>query len=154
MDQRTTALSALLTSRDWRSADEETRRLLVDDVDIGGYVGVDADEAARLDCDLLRAVDELWVATTNGHFGLSTQGDILASVIAEELPPNDAWRTFGRRVGWVSGREWIESDDVTYSLDAPVGHLPYVPGIGTVVITGRIYEGYLRFYRRVADCLD
>lgn len=153
MDDRTTALAALLRTSDLRAADAETRRLLVDDVDIGGYVGVDADEASQLDCDLLIAIDELWTSTTSGHFGLSVQEAILANAIAEDLSGNDTWRLFGRRVGWVDGREWIEDDDVSYSLDAPAGHLPYVPGIGTVVNTGRIYEGYLRFYRRVRTCL-
>ena len=154
MDDRTTALEALLRTRDWKAADEETRRLLIADVDIGGYVGVDADEASRIDCNLLAAIDSLWTESTDGQFGLAAQEAILADVIAQGLPPNDAWRLFGRKVGWVTGREWIERDDVRYSLDAPEGHLPYVPGIGTVVVTGRIYEGYLRFYSRVSDCLN
>lgn len=152
MNDRTTALAALLRSNDWSAADAETRRLLVDDVDIGGYVGVDADEASQIDCDLLVAIDELWTDSSDGRFGLSVQEAILADVMAQDLAGNDTWRLFGRRVGWVSGREWIEDDQVEYSLEAPAGHLPYVPGIGTVVNTGRIYEGYLLFYRRVADC--
>ena len=82
------------------------------------------------------------------------QEGILAESIAQDLPANDTWRAFGRSVGWVDGREWIEESDVRYSLDAPTGHLPYVPGIGTVVNTGRIYEGYLLFYSRVADCTN
>lgn len=153
MDDRTTALAALLESRDWIAADAETRRLLVDDVDIGGYVGVDADEAARIDCDLLIRIDALWNVASEGRFGLSVQEGILAKEIARDMSSNETWRMFGRRVGWVDGREWIENDDVRHSLDAPVGHLPYVPGIATVVNTGRIYEGYLLFYSRVADCL-
>jgi hypothetical protein len=153
MDERTTALAALLKTRDWKAADGETRRLLIDDVDIGGYVGVDADEAARIDCDLLVGIDSLWTAASDARFGLSVQEGILAEEIARDLASNDTWRMFGRRVGWVEGREWIEDGDVRYSLDAPIGHLPYVPGIGTVVNTGRIYEGYLLFYSRVADCI-
>lgn len=153
MDDRTTALAALLKGHDWKAADAETRRVLVDDVDIGGYVGVDADEAARIDCDLLITIDRLWMSSSEGRFGLSVQEGILAEEIARDMPPNDTWREFGRRVGWVEGREWIEDHQVDYSLDAPIGHLPYVPGIGTVVNTGRIYEGFLLFYSRVADCL-
>lgn len=154
MDDRTTALAALLRSRDWKAADAETRRLLVQDVDIGGYVGVDADEATRIDCELLASIDGLWTDASDGRFGLSVQEGILAVAIAEDLPPNDTWRLFGRRVGWVDGRRWIGDSEVAYADDAAEGHLPYIPGIAPVVNTGRIYEGFLHFYSRVADCLD
>lgn len=153
MDDRITALTALLNAGNWEAADAETGRLLKEDVDVGGYVGVDADEAARLDCGLVAAVDAAWSAASDGRFGLRVQEGILATTMALDLAGNDTWRAFGREVGWVRGREWIADEDVVYSIDAPVGHLPYVPGFGTVVNTGRIYEGFLGFYGRVADCL-
>ena len=152
MDDRLNALGALLTAREWRAADAETRRLLVDDVDMGGYVGVDPDEAAKLDCDLLVEIDSAWLQASEGRFGFSTQVRILGDVMAMDLPTNDTWRTFGREVGWVHGREWIEADQVQYSDDAPAGHLPYVPATGTVVTTGQVYEGFMQFYARLGTC--
>lgn len=152
MDDRTAALTTLLADALWEAADLETRRLLVENVDVGGYVGVDADEAGEVDCTLLAAIDEAWAAASDGHFGFSAQEAQLSSVMDEGFTGNDTWRQFGRAVGWVQGREWIDDDDVTYDASAPKGHLPYVPGASTVVNTGRIYEGFVRFYAKVASC--
>jgi hypothetical protein len=154
MDERLTALNALLGVHDWRAADAETRRLLVDDVDVGGYVGVDPDEASQLDCHLLVEIDTAWAKASTGRFAFSTQLRLLGDVMAMDLPTNDTWRSFGRLVGWVHGREWIEGDEVQYTDEAPPGHLPYVPGMATVVTTGRIYEGFMRFYARLGSCFD
>ncbi len=153
MDDTTAALRALLEAHEWHAADDETRKLLVEDADLGGFIGVDAEEASLLHCDLLVAIDAAWTSASDGHFGLSTQQRILARELRENLATNETWRSFGRAVGWVRGREWIEADDLDYSLGAPMGHLPYVPGIGTVVTTGRVYEGFLAFYNRVAACM-
>ena len=154
MDERTSALGALLLKQEWRAADAETRRLLIEDVDVGGYTGVDADEASRIDCGLLSSIDTRWSEASGGRFGLRVQEGVLAETNAKGFSSNETWREFGREVGWVHGREWITSADVDYSIEAPVGHLPYIPGIGTAVTTGRVYEGFLVFYSRVADCLN
>ena len=146
-------MRALLRAHEWQAADDETRKLIVNDADLGGFVGVDAGEASLLHCDLLVAIDGAWTNASDGHFGLSAQQRILAAELKDDFATNESWRSFGREVGWVRGREWIEADDVTYSLDAPKGHLPYIPGIGTVVTTGRVYEPFLAFYNRVADCI-
>lgn len=154
MEDRTGALRALLESREWEAADRETRRLLVAAGDVGGYAGVDADEAGELDCDLLQSIDAAWTEASDGRFGFSAQRRTLADVMAEELPMNETWREFGREVGWVQGREWIDPEQVSYRSDAPQGHLPYVPGFGTVVNTGRIYEGFMYFYDRLGRCAE
>lgn len=154
MDERTTALRALLAEQEWSAADAETTRLLVENVDVGGYTGVDADEASRIDCGLLSSIDTHWSEASDGRFGLRVQEGVLAETMVKGFSSNETWREFGRELGWVRGRAWITSVDVDYSIDAPIGHLPYVPGIGTVVTTGRIYEGFRVFYSRVADCLN
>jgi hypothetical protein len=152
MDERTAALRTLLEARNWEAADRETQRLLVDEADVGGYQGVDADEAAQLACDLLLDVDDAWSEASDGRFGLRIQNRVLAETLSEGLPGNEVWRQFGRTVGWVVGREWIEADDIDYSDNAPEGHLPWVPGFGTVVNTGRIYDGFRSFYNRYNTC--
>jgi len=154
MDDATAVLRTLLGDGHWQAADLETRRLLVANVDVGGYVGVDADEASELDCALLVAVDAAWASASDGRFGFSAQRRQLAAVMDEGFTGNDTWRQFGRAVGWVTGREWIDEDAVTYDASAPEGHLPYVPGSATVVVTGRIYEAFVIFYARLATCLD
>lgn len=152
MDERTDALRTLLGARNWKAADLETQRLLVADADVGGYQGVDADEAATIACELLLEVDAAWSEASDGRFGLRTQNRLLAETMSEGYPGNEVWRQFGRAVGWVEGREWIVAEDVDYSDEAPDGHLPWVPGFGTVVNTGRIYDGFRSFYNRYNAC--
>jgi hypothetical protein len=152
MDDHTAALRTLLEANNWEAADRETQRLLVDDVDEGGYQGIDADEASRIDCDLLMAVDDAWTAASRGRFGIAAQNRLLAQTIDEGFSGNETWRQLGRDVGWVNGREWIEASEVDYSDDAPEGHLPWVPGIGAVVNTGRIFDGFVLFYNRYNGC--
>ncbi len=122
------------------------------DADVGGYVGLDPDEAASVDCDLIRAIDVAWREASNERFGFTAQEDALRTARDRGLPRADTWRAFGRSVGWVDGREWLEEDGVRYEADAPVGHLPWLPGTTTAVNTGRIYEGFFLFYGRFANC--
>jgi hypothetical protein len=147
-------LRALLAAGEWKAADLETRRLLIAGADTGGYVGLDADEAAHVECDLLRSIDAAWGDASGGRFGFASQAHALADARSAGLPPTDTWRAFGRAVGWVDGREWIEEDGLHYDIDAPSGHLPWLPGSGTVVNTGRVYEGFFQFYARFADCSE
>lgn len=153
MEERIAALRTLLEAGNWSAADGETKRLLVEDVDIGGYVGVDADETTRISCDLLRAIDDAWTTASGGRFGIAVQNRMLAATMAEGFTSNETWRQFGRDVGWVTSDGWIEADGVLHDEAAPDGHLPWIPGIGTVVNTGRIYEGLLGFYSRYSDCI-
>ena len=152
MSDQTAALRTLLDAENWQAADRETQRLLVDEADVGGYKGVDADEASRIECDLLLAVDDAWVAASRGRYGFAAQNRIIAETIDAGYSTNETWRVFGRSVGWVDANGWIEADSVNYSSDAPEGHLPWVPGMGTVVNTGRSYEGFTAFYNRYNSC--
>lgn len=152
MSDETAALRTLLEAGNWEAADRETQRLLVSDVDVGGYRGVDADEASRIECDLLLAVDDAWTAASRGRFGFGAQNRILAETIDAGYATNEMWRVFGRTVGWVDADGWIEAGKVDYADDAPEGHLPWVPGIGTAVNTGRPYEAFTSFFNRYNAC--
>ena len=152
MTDPTSPLRALLAADEWKAADHETRRLLIADADVGGYIGLDPDEAATVDCDLIRAIDVAWREASNERFGFTAQADALRISRDRGLPRADTWRAFGRSVGWVDGREWLEEDGVRYEDDAPAGHLPWLPGTTTAVNTGRIYEGFFLFYGRFANC--
>lgn len=154
MSDSTSPLRALLAAGEWEAADRETRRLLISDADVGGYVGLDPDEAATVDCDLLRSIDVAWTDASDGRFGFTPQANALKVARDSGLPRADTWRAFGRSVGWVDGREWLEGDSIRYETDAPAGHLPWLPGTTTAVNTGRIYEGYFLFYSRFANCPD
>jgi len=99
------------------------------DADVGGYIGLDPDEAATVDCDLLRSIDAAWREVSDDRFGFTPQAEALRVARDRGLPRADTWRAFGRTVGWVDGREWLEEDGVRYE-----------------------YEGFFLFYGRFANC--
>ena len=101
--------------------------LLIAQADTGGYAGIDPNEAATVECDLLRSIDEAWSEASSGRFGFSAQANALAAARSRDLPRADTWRAFGRTVGWVNGREWIEEDGLSYDGQRPRGISPGSP---------------------------
>ncbi|MEH2276442.1 MAG: GUN4 domain-containing protein [Nostoc sp.] len=133
-----TRLRDLLAAKNWKEADQETYRVMIQAVgkEYGDYL--DEDELLNFPCTDLRTVDSLWVKYSNGHFGFSVQKEIYLSVggKADGKYYEKVWEKFGDRVGWrvkinwISS-EWISYSDVNFDTASPVGHLPScVWGVG------------------------
>jgi hypothetical protein len=73
-------------------------------------------------CTDLRTIDQLWIKYSHGHFGLTVQ-----KLIWQEV--NESYQAFGDRVGWRVKGKWIDYSELTFSLDAPVGHLSGATGV-------------------------
>src|SRR5919199_6180295 len=76
----------------------------------------------------LCTIDQLWVKYSNGHFGFSVQ-----KCIWQEKQPEDSYRCeqLFQQIGWLNTGEncqnsgyWKYYNDLTFSLEAPQGHLP------------------------------
>ena len=146
------ALEDLLAAGEWRAADKETRRLLLEEGDRGGFTGLDPDEVLQLDCTLLKGIDAAWRKASEGRYGLSVQSGLLSAIRAEGHPRKTTWRLFGTQVGWVGSDGWIDESGLSYRADAPAGHLPWVPGMLPTVSTGRTYEVLFLFYKVFDEC--
>lgn len=147
----TSPLKALLGAGEWQAADEETRRLLLTDADRGGFSGLDPGEVPTLDCALLIAIDDAWRLASDGRFGFSAQARVLADVRAQGFSRKRTWRVFGTRTGWRE-RHWVEATDLQFGLDAPDGHLPWIPGTFPTVLAGPTYEVLFLFYQLFDEC--
>ncbi|MBT8165665.1 MAG: hypothetical protein HKO63_04675 [Acidimicrobiia bacterium] len=148
----TSALQAQLAAGEWRSADEETRRLLLADADRGGFRGLDPAEVPTLDCELVLAIDGIWGKASSGRYGFTAQAEILAPIWAEGFSAKKTWRRFGAQTGWRQ-RGWVDADGLSYVADARRGHLPWVPGILPTVSIGRTYEVLFLFYELFNECV-
>ncbi|HYX13802.1 MAG TPA: GUN4 domain-containing protein [Nostoc sp.] len=148
-----TRLRDLLAAKNWKEADQETYRVMIQAVDkkYGDYFT--PDELLNFPCTDLRTIDRLWVKYSDGHFGFSVQKEIYLSVggKADGKYYKEAWEKFGDRVGWLkinlissvikmmisSDRKWVNSD-VQFDTASPRGHLPTLtklflaPGLGLV----------------------
>ncbi|NEP59807.1 MAG: GUN4 domain-containing protein [Symploca sp. SIO2G7] len=144
-----TRLRELLAASQWKEADKETANVMLKAVgrEKEGYLNIE--DIKKFPCKDLRTIDQFWVKYSSGHFGFSVQKRIW-----EEVGGNSDYETFeklGERVGWSKRGSWLNYSALTFSTQAPMGHLPfrrqrvrdldfYVARVG----------GF--FYSRVATC--
>ncbi len=129
------ALRTHLAAQDWEAADAETRHILDRWIHPGGNI-LGTPLATNIPPEVLQALDDLWVEASDGRFGFSVQQRIWAEVRAQNpVDSATAAKAFGDRVGWtrppgmedptfIAG-DWLTEMEITHSLDAPVGHLPW-----------------------------
>lgn len=119
-----------LTAKNFRQADEETRRLLIalaGDASVKrGYVFFS--EVQFIAADDLKAIDALWRQHSDGKFGYSVQKKIWKK-------ENEDFTKFFIKVGWMKKLESSEVEQYNYRSfptefiwemeeEPPLGHLP------------------------------
>lgn len=112
-------LQELLARGKWQEADEETQAIMFE---VCSYPSIFhashyQENIKVFPCENLRKIDQLWVQHSNGRFGFSVQKQIWKSV-------NKEWNFFGDRVGWRVNGNWLSYNNLTFTLEAPVAHLP------------------------------
>lgn len=117
------SLHSLLASSQWQKADEETGAVMLKiarRVTSGWLRENDIQDFPCLD---LLSLNQLWVKYSQGRFGFSVQSDIWKSVEEDYGKFSDAvgWRLHG------SLNDWQQYSKLSFSLLAPVGHLPAAP---------------------------
>jgi hypothetical protein len=111
-------LELWLMAKSWREANTETRRIILQSAnrEKDGYLS--EDEMREFDSEVLLSLDYLWLKYSENRFGFSIQKKIL-------IECQQDGNRFATQVGWRRSDGWIDEAHVTYSLDAPIGHLPY-----------------------------
>ncbi|WP_377473248.1 MAG: tetratricopeptide repeat protein [Microcoleus anatoxicus] len=104
-------LRSLLMAKKWEEADDETARVII----AAGVLTIPGED--------LRIIDNLWVTASDGRFGFSVQQSIWKATEKGAKIINDRFYGFGEYVEWWNGR-WLLWSELTYSITAPVGHLP------------------------------
>ena len=88
---------------------------------------ISKEELRRFPCTELQTIDQLWIDASQGRFGFSIQKDIYlqsGGSIDGQFSSKEVWQEFERRVGWYVGESGVWYGDLTFSIEAPVGHLP------------------------------
>ena len=120
-------LANYLAEGDWRKANDETREVLLEATGRKEIGWIPAEQIKTISCWDLRTVDNLWKQYSQGKFGFSVQLPIYISTGNRpgKLVGDNAYNVFGERLGWRKDGDWvIFIEDLTYSTDAPEGHLP------------------------------
>jgi serine/threonine protein kinase len=112
-------LQELLARGKWQEADEETQAIMFEEFGYPDIFNVShySEKIKVFPCENLRKIDQLWLQHSNGHFGFSVQKQIWKSM-------NKQWNLFGDRVGWRVHGNWLSYNNLTFTLDTPVAHLP------------------------------
>lgn len=122
-----------LENQNWQAADAETRRILYPFIHPNGDIFGEP-QPTHIPTALVQRLDRLWTEASGGRFGWRVQQQLWAEVSAQSLDPVAATQAFGDRVGWrrpeldsnnFVAPEWFTEPELTYSLEAPIGHLPW-----------------------------
>lgn len=116
-------LEDLLSRGDWQMADEVTLQIMLTSGQ-RGYAGwLDQPAIANFPCEMLHQLDQRWLFYSGGRFGFSTQLKIYREEVGRStfaFSSQTGWTmTVWRPTGFYKFYNWL-----TFSLDAPRGHLP------------------------------
>ena len=118
-------LEQYLKNGQWREADEETSRLMVQIGDKDDKGCLDSVDCKNFPREELRTIDQLWLKYSNNHFGLSVQKEIYLREGGKLDDYDwDAYEKMSEVIGWRQGGEWLDYDHYTFNTNAPRGHLP------------------------------
>ncbi|MFB2973831.1 GUN4 domain-containing protein [Aerosakkonema sp. BLCC-F183] len=126
-----TKLQNLLASGKWKEATDETKAVILQAVGREQEDRLIVEDLEKFPCSDLRTIDNLWVKYSNGRFGFSVQRRIWENIGGKKDATRDAdyqtWRNFGEQVGWRLNDSWLLLDELNFTLNATVGHLPTLP---------------------------
>ncbi|MDJ0516211.1 MAG: GUN4 domain-containing protein [Trichodesmium sp. MO_231.B1] len=108
-------LKEKLSAKQWREADELTKILMLktSNKKKGSYLSLNIDDFPN---DVLAEIDWLWRMHSLYRFGFSVQKDIFNS---------KSYSGFISKVGWHKEDSWLSYSDLSFTENAPKGHLPY-----------------------------
>lgn len=147
-----TPLRALLQNQQWRLANEKTAELMLKAGKRNLQGWVSPQDIEELSCWDLKTIDDLWKQYSDGRFGFSVQFPIFIETGNRpgRLVNVEAYESFGDRIGWRKQGEWIAfKENLTYSLTAPLGHLPN-PRQAYQITGGRLQ--YVTLAQRLVAC--
>ncbi|MBE9207662.1 GUN4 domain-containing protein [Nostoc sp. LEGE 06077] len=131
-------LRDLLQAGRWLEADAETTNLMLKIAGREQQRHLDLPSLENLACADVLTIDRLWVKYSHGRFGFSIQQRICQSISGTASDPvlslmlgsnkvaaAETCIDFANLVGWRLKDAWISYDNLTWSEDAPMGHLPF-----------------------------
>jgi hypothetical protein len=143
-----TKLRDLLAKGKWKEANEETLDVMLNAAGREIEGGLNVESIKMFPCTDLRTIDRLWAKYSDGRFGFSVQKRVFQNVTCDtshylsyELYHREQlYEILGARLGWFVNGKWMNFSDLTFSLDAPKGHLP---SLGSLFYGGWFYEEWL-----------
>ncbi|WP_353932291.1 GUN4 domain-containing protein [Okeanomitos corallinicola TIOX110] len=114
-----TKLDYLLSQSAWKKADIETRKIMLEITGANQReeLLMTATDLQKFPCSELKIIDKLWREASNERFGFHVIADIYKELDQDYL-------LLAKQVGWCNDGNWIKCEQINFTNDAPVGHLP------------------------------
>ncbi len=122
-----TPLQQALAAQDFQRANDITKRLLLNAGGRASQGWLTSQAIETLPCEDLKIIDSLWKSYSDSRFGFSVQYAMFVETGNRpgRLMAPEAYDKFGEKVGWRKDNQWtIFKQNLNYSPNAPVGHLP------------------------------
>jgi hypothetical protein len=117
-------LSDLLKTRKWQEADQETLQVMLKVANRVSDGWLDSASLKNFPCKDLKTIDQLWVTSSNGHFGFSVQKKIWEDC-GSPGSYGENWDQFCTRVGWEKKKWPVKYSNLNFNLSlSPKGELP------------------------------
>ncbi|NEQ68807.1 MAG: hypothetical protein F6K21_25565 [Symploca sp. SIO2D2] len=119
-------LSQFLAEGEWKEADEETTRVLLEITNRQQSGWLRSQDIGKITCSDLLTIDQLWTRYSTGKFGFTAQRQIWLGVGGQPGQfKGEIFYRFGDHVGWRVNSNWLETHSkFAFKLSAPRGHLP------------------------------
>ncbi|MDB9314467.1 GUN4 domain-containing protein [Spirulina sp. CS-785/01] len=117
-------LQKYLEAEKWQEADWESAKIMLKAVERekqGYLIPANLD---KFPCQILEKINRFWLTASRGRFSLSYQKQLYTSLGGTRFLHPPIWRKFAQQMGWYAEGRWLQYDELDFSLDAPVGHLP------------------------------
>lgn len=124
MEVHYSILQNLLAAQQYRQADQETWNLMLRVAGREQERYLDVASLAQFPLRDLDRIDRLWQGYSDGHFGLRLQAQLYQYLGGTSLFDYNLWVTFGQQLGWCGRNGWLSYADLTFTVQAPFGHLP------------------------------
>jgi eukaryotic-like serine/threonine-protein kinase len=125
-----TTLSDFLKAQNWREADKETTKLMLEVANREKEGWLDVESINNFPCADLRTIDQLWVKYSDGHFGFSVQKRIWIDCGGKV--DYETQKALSDALGWRKDGSWLNYNNMKFTLNAPPGHLPLGGLVGVV----------------------
>lgn len=121
-------LIKLLSLKQWKSADLETKLILIKLSSERDILQLTEKSMMNIPSSKLLEIDKLWSRASDNHFGFRSQFDIFrrtGNIIGQYNWKN--YFLFGCQVDWASNtNRWKNYNELNFSSSAPKGHLPFL----------------------------
>lgn len=119
----TDKLEEFLSQGSWKEADQETKSLLLAMSQSSNIINEKG--ISRLSCTSLSKISQMWKTSSQGRFGFTVQLQKWKELFGSKFESNNQnFADFATELGWRYRGRYIPNEDINYSTDAPVGHLP------------------------------